>query len=161
MNSFIKYSLFFAVVFTLTIFLGCEKKTDQPEVKQETNLEPEQLPEEETTETEVEESAIFIPDLKGTWTGKFDNRTTVLNINEQTDSTFSGKITISYRETINQEVSGTISPTTMKINMKDLLHSRYRGTYSGNLSEDGKTYSGSFTQDVDKSKFQFSLSKKQ
>jgi predicted membrane protein len=162
MNSFFnQFSLITFIIFTI-IFFGCEKKQEAREVKEEAPVEMEQAPVEEAPEEEVEEEAVItVPDLKGTWTGKFDSRATVLNINEQTDTTFSGKITISYREVINQEVSGTISPSTMKINMKDMLHSRYRGIYSGTLSDDGTAYSGTFTQDLDKTKFQFSLSKKQ
>jgi hypothetical protein len=108
----------------------------------------------------VEEIVTVIPDLKGKWTGTFDKRSTVLNITEQTDSSFSGKISISYREAINQEVRGTISPTTSKMLMKDQLHSRYRGKYGGKLSEDGKNFSGTFTMDLDGSKLSFNLYKK-
>lgn len=159
MNPFLKSILLFFTAFTLIVFLGCEKKTDTPDVQEETNIEPEPVQEEEPTEPEVKEPVVVIPDLMGTWTGRFDNRATTLRITEQTDSTFSGKITISYREVINQDVSGTISPSTNGMNMKDMLHSRYRGTYSGSLSEDRTTYSGTFTQDIDKTKFQFSLKK--
>jgi hypothetical protein len=147
MNSFLKSFLLIFTTFTLIVFLGCEKKTDTPDMQE--------------VEEETEEPAMVIPDLMGTWTGKFDNRATTLRITEQTDSSFTGKITISYREVINQDVTGTLSPSTNRINMKDMLHSRYRGTYSGSLSEDGTTYAGTFTMDLDKTKFQFSLKKQQ
>lgn len=163
MNSFNKQLLLIAVVFSLLVFLGCEKKTETPEGTQETTIESEPAPietPEDTTEAVVEEEMVQIPDLKGQWTGKFDARNTVLNITEQTDSTFKGRITISYREVINQEVEGTISPSTMRMTMRDLLHSRFRGRYAGTLSEDGTSYSGTFTMDLDKSQFAFSLKKK-
>lgn len=157
---------FIIVVFLATTiaFLGCEKKAETPELKQEDTPKVEQpkveIPVVDTVKPEMEKPIIQIPDLVGKWTGKFDSRATVLNITNQTDSSFSGKISISYREVINQDVSGTISPSKMKISMKDLLHSRYQGKYYGNLSEDGKTFSGTFTMNVDKTKLTFNLSKK-
>jgi len=164
MNSLIKQFLILTIAIFLLAFIGCEKKTETPEGTQETTVESESAPVEETpeeiTEPEVEEPVVQIPDLKGQWIGKFDARSTVLNITEQTDSTFKGRITISYREVINQDVAGTISPSTMRITMRDLLHSRYKGRYSGKLSEDGKNYSGTFTMDVDKTQLSFNLNKK-
>lgn len=161
MNSLFKILMILAFSITMLAIIGCEKKTDTPEVKEESSQE-EQSQIEETPEeiTEPEVPVVQIPDLMGQWTGKFDARNTVLNITEQTDSTFKGRITISYREVINQDVEGTISPSTMRMTMKDLLHSRFRGNYSGKLSEDGKNFSGTFTMDVDKSQFSFNLSKK-
>lgn len=163
MNLYLKKIVFASIIITST-FLGCEKKAETPDAKPETTNQSEQPPIEvpvaDTVKPEVEEPVVQIPDLVGKWTGKFDSRSTVLNITNQTDSTFTGKISISYREVINQEVSGTISPSKMKINMKDLLHSRYQGKYYGNLSEDGKTFSGTFTMNVDKTKLTFNLSKK-
>ena len=144
-------------------FVGCEKKTEQQDgdVKSE-SVSPDtklSVGTPEVNEPVVEEK-ITIPDIKGTWTGTFDKRTSTLKITEQTDSSFSGKISISYREAINQEVKGTLSPTTMKMSMKDQLHSRYQGKYNGKLSQDGKNFSGTFTMDLDGSKFSFNLNKK-
>jgi predicted membrane protein len=161
MTSTIKVLIIFTFILALFAFIGCEKKTDTPEVKEETTQEePAKIEETPEEVTEPEVPVVQIPDLTGQWTGKFDARNTVLNITEQTDSTFKGKITISYRDVINQEVEGTISPSTMSMTMKDLLHSRFRGRYSGTLSEDGKNYSGTFTMDLDKSQFSFNLNKK-
>jgi hypothetical protein len=145
-------------------FFGCEKKTAEIQDDVSQNNQPADtstsiVPPEET-EPEVEEEMIIIPDVKGKWTGTFDKRSTVLTITEQTDSSFLGKISISYREAINQNVKGTISPATLKISMKDQLHSRYRGKYNGRLSEDGKNFSGTFTMDLDGSKLSFNLNKK-
>ncbi|PIP79252.1 MAG: hypothetical protein COW85_01775, partial [Ignavibacteria bacterium CG22_combo_CG10-13_8_21_14_all_37_15] len=96
----------------------------------------------------------------GIYTGKFDSRATTLKITEQTDSKFSGSITINYRETINQKISGELDQEKMTVTMKDMLHSRFAGTYSAKLSEDGKKLSGTFTQNVEKTKYSFSLNKK-
>lgn len=156
MKSWLNQLLIIAILSFTIAFIGCEKKTETPQEKPETTVESEPpVIEPEPVEEIIPE--VVIPELKGKWSGKFDSRSTVLNITNQTDSSFAGKITISYREVINQDVEGTISPSTMKMKMKDLLHSRYRGKYSGTLSEDGNTYSGTFTMDHDGTKFSFSL----
>jgi len=164
-----KHTMFKQLLIAITLlavisFFGCEKKTDemQDKVKNEdvsvdTTFS---IGQPDIEEPEAEQEMIVIPDVKGKWTGTFDKRSTVLNITEQTDSSFSGKISISYREAINQEIKGTISPTTMKMTMKDQLHSRYRGKYSGKLSEDGENFSGTFIMDLDGSKLSFNLNKK-
>ncbi len=156
--------LFTGLIFIAVIaFIGCEKKTEQQQdgVKSE-NVSPDTTSTVGTPEMSelVVEEKVTIPDLIGTWTGTFDKRSTTLKISEQTDSSFSGKITINYREVINQEIKGNISPTSMNISMKDQLHSRYQGKYKGKLSEDGKTFSGTFTMDLDGKQFSFNLKKK-
>jgi len=145
MRKHISFKMIFTVliIFTAVVYFGCEKKTDDTEV--------------ETDNTKTEN---IIPDIKGTWTGTFDSRSTVLNITEQTDSSFTGKISISYRQAINQDVKGFFSPTTMSMEMIDQLHSRFQGKYNGKLSEDGNKYSGTFIMDLDGSKFSFNLNKK-
>jgi len=161
-----------AVVLLLTVFLfysGCESKTgksaDQKDEVQTEKQAPD-ISSDGAVQTEdgqmqpPEETKISIPDLKGTWTGIFDKRNTTLNITEQTDSSFSGKITINYRQVINQEVKGSISPSTKKVSMKDQLHSRYQGKYKGKLSDDGENFSGTFTMDLDGKQFTFNLTKK-
>ena len=161
----LKWVLTALVMLTVVVYFGCEKKTDKTESQMD-NVEtetivPDTASDETITEIEpVDEIEIVIPDLKGTWTGTFDSRSTVLNITEQTDSSFSGKISISYRQAINQNVKGSFSPSTMNMKMKDQLHSRFRGKYNGKLSKDADNYSGTFTMDLDESKFSFNLNKK-
>ena len=161
----LKWVLTALVMLTVVVYFGCEKKTDKTESQMD-NVEtetivPDTASDETITEIEpVDEIEIVIPDLKGTWTGTFDSRSTVLNITEQTDSSFSGKISISYRQAINQDVKGSFSPSTMNMKMKDQLHSRFRGKYNGKLSKDADNYSGTFTMDLDESKFSFNLNKK-
>ena len=152
------------VLITTVVYFGCEKKTDQSEEPTD-NADKEVITNDTTsgdaTEKEpVEDMKITIPDIRGTWTGTFDQRSTVLNITEQTDSSFSGKISISYRQVINQEVKGSFSLATMNMEMKDQLHSRFQGKYNGKLSKDADNYSGTFTMDLDGSKFSFNLNKK-
>ena len=81
-------------------------------------------------------------------------------ITDQDGNNFNGKITISYREAINQEIKGIIDPETNQITMTDQLHSRYRGTYEGKLNEDKSSLSGQFTMKLDGKKFNFNLNKK-
>ncbi len=165
----IKHTLInkFLIVIMLSasmIYFGCEKKAENSkQTKQEVTSEtisPDTASSVATESEPVTENKIQIPDIKGTWSGILDKRATTLNITEQTDSSFSGKISISYREVINQEVKGAFSPTSLKISMTDQLHSRYMGKYNGNLSKDGKIFSGTFTMNRDGSKFSFNLNKK-
>jgi PBP1b-binding outer membrane lipoprotein LpoB len=145
------------ILIILLFQTGCEKKTEQPKEEMKT--------EEVTTDTSskisppVVEEKKSIPDIKGKWTGVFDKRSTTLTITEQTDSSFSGKITISYREVINQEIKGSFSPSKLTMSMTDQLHSRYRGKYNGKLSADMKNFSGTFAMDLDGTKFTFNLNK--
>ncbi len=117
----------------------------------------EQLEQDEIKKKELEAKAVS---LIGTYVGTFDKRTTTLEITEQTGNTFKGKIQIDYREVIYQQVSGQFNPKDKIITMKDFLHSRYAGSYTGKLSDDLKTFSGVFTMTIDKTTFDFSLTKK-
>lgn len=156
-------SVFVFIILTSIVYFGCEKKTEEPKDKEKTDnlISDTTLSDSEPIVKEsAEEAKITIPDITGKWTGTFDKRSTVLTITEQTDSSFTGKISISYREVINQDVKGILSPTTMSMSMTDQLHSRYQGKYNGKLSEDGKNYSGTFTMNLDGSKFSFNLNKK-
>ncbi|QQS36670.1 MAG: hypothetical protein IPM56_01560 [Ignavibacteriales bacterium] len=161
----------FAGIFTfllaaLIIFVaGCgEQKKEEPKMEEQPKTQiTEQTPAEQPKDTmmaEDPEMTVSIPDLKGTWTGKFDSRATTLKITEQDSLSFKGTITINYREVINQQVSGKLNLEKNTLTMKDLLHSRYAGSYFANLSEDLGSLSGTFTQNVDKTKFTFNLKKK-
>jgi len=98
--------------------------------------------------------------MLGTWSGTFDSRACTLKITKQDSTAFSGSITINYREVVNQSVSGTINVEKNTVSMKDQIHSRYMGTYSGKLSSDIKNMSGTFTITVDKKNLSFNLNKK-
>ena len=129
------------LILTVSAYFGCEKKTEENGNK-------------DNPKTEIK-----TPDLTGKWTGIFDGKNAVLDITEQTDSTFSGKINISYRQAINQDVKGTFSPSTLKMSMTDQLHSRFQGIYSGSLSKDSENFSGTFALNNDGSKYSFNLNK--
>lgn len=142
-------------VLTFSFFAGCGK---QEAPKQEEQAAETVKPPVDTTSQPVEEKKVL--DLKGTYTGIFDSHASTLKITEQTDNKFSGSIVINYREVVNQKISGELNEEKISITMKDMLHSRYAGTYTAKLSENGKKLSGTFTQNVDKTKFSFSLNKK-
>jgi hypothetical protein len=127
------------LILTVSAYFGCETKTAENGNK--------------------ENPTVVTPDISGKWTGVFDGKTIVLDITEQTDSNFSGKINISYRQAINQEVKGTFSPTTLIMTMTDQLHSRFQGVYSGSLSKEADNFSGTFTLNNDGSKYSFNLNK--
>jgi len=160
----IKYFLTALIVLTAMAFSGCEKKAEdskqkQGEVTNET-VSPDTTSSVATGSEPGTENMIQIPDMKGTWTGTFDKRTTTFTITEQTDSSFSGKLSIKYKETINQDVNGTFSPATKKVLMEDQVHSKYMGKYDGKLSDDGKNLSGTFTKNRDGLQTSFNLNKK-
>jgi len=130
------------LILTVVAYFGCDKKTEENGNKDDSTIE---------TKT---------PDITGKWTGVFDGKTAVLDITDQTDSSFSGKINISYRQAINQDVKGTFSPTTLTMSMTDQLHSRFQGEYNGSLSKEADNFSGTFTLNNDGSKYSFNLNKK-
>jgi len=159
------YPLLFSLsLLALLVLTSCEQKKteelsvpkDTLQVKAEGAVPVDSLLKDTTI---IKEPEVVIPDLKGKWTGTFDQRATTLRITEQDGNSFKGAITINYREVINQQVSGTINEKTMDVSMKDLLHSRYAGSYKGKLSEDMKKLSGTFTQNVEKTRFSFNLKK--
>ncbi|MGE5402588.1 MAG: hypothetical protein ACM3S2_19505 [Ignavibacteriales bacterium] len=157
--------VFGLLISSVLITSGCQKKQEQPGEKQNVQqgtAKSDTTKKQDTTAkgTGKQTTTAVAVDLKGTWSGKFDKRATTLRITDQTGNDFKGKITINYREVINQQVSGTIDPATNKVTMKDLLHSRFMGKYSGKLSNDMKQLSGTFTMTLDGSKFDFNLAKK-
>lgn len=106
------------------------------------------------------EKPVAKADLKGTWSGTFDSRTAVLKITSVNGNSFSGSMTIHYREVINQQVSGTFNSAKSSVSMKDLAHSKQMGTYYAKLNSNLNSMSGTFTTNLDKQKVSFSLKKK-
>jgi hypothetical protein len=161
----LKWVLTALVMITVVVYFGCEKKTDQSGEPTDNAKTEEIVPDTtsgdptEELKDPVEETEIVLPDLKGTWTGKFDGKSTTLEITEQTDSSFLGKISINYKQTLNQNVKGNFSPTTLKITMIDQLHSKYMGKYNGKFGENYNSFSGTFTKNRDGSQYTFNLKK--
>jgi len=104
--------------------------------------------------------AISSNKMVGVWTGKLDSRLTTLTITKQDDNAFEGKIVVNYRKPLNQDIKGSCNSDTKTITMADQLHSRTKGKYTGKLSDDGKTFSGTFTTLVDKKSYNYNLTKK-
>jgi hypothetical protein len=143
-------------IITCILFLtGCQKQEEKT-VQQSPVVQTPPPPVVDTTKKAVEE----IADIKGKYTGTFDNRATTLNIKEQDGAKFKGSISINYRDVTNQQVSGQFDPKTLKFSMTDLLHSRYQGKYNGKFSEDKTKMSGVFTMTLDGRKVNFNLTKK-
>lgn len=167
-NILIKPFFTILILIVLSAFFGCELKKDDTEeikdkdlvVKDSVSAGAGEATGSQTHPDSANLKPAVIPDITGKWTGTFDKRSTVLEITGQTDSSFTGKISISYREPIHQELNGSFSPTNMNMSMSDQLHSRYQGKYNGVLANSFKTFSGTFTMNVDNSKYSFNLNKK-
>jgi hypothetical protein len=165
--STLKKFLFIPLI-TLLFFaflISCDRANEEAEEVVDKSEEIINESEENITEmaednTETAEETIDNKFLLGIWTGKFDNRVTTLNIVKQDKYEFEGKITINYRDVINQNVIGNFDPNTNVITMEDQLHSRYKGSYEGKLSEDQTEYSGVFTMKLNNKKYNFNLKKK-
>lgn len=149
------------IVLLSILFSSCDKREESEEgIVSDTLTTQPPAADTAINNTDAVDEQDSIPDLTGTYTGTFDQRPTTLRITEQNEEEFKGAITINYREVINQDVSGKINYEKNTFSMKDLLHSRFRGTYEGTVSEDGRNLSGTFTMDLDNSKFKFNLTKK-
>ena len=162
-QSLLKQFLTIIIISVSLIYFGCEKKAGESKqtddgVKSE-NVSADTSSSVPSENEPAADNKIQIPDLKGTWTGVFDGKSTTLQITEQTDSSFSGKISINYKQTLNQDVKGNFSPASLKISMADQLHSKFMGKYNGKLSKDYKNFSGTFTKNRDNSNFSFNLNK--
>ena len=158
-----KWLLVVLIIFAAISYIGCEQKNDKAEHPQNDKVTADTtstaVKSEELKDTVVVEK-IIIPDMIGTWSGIFDGRSSTLKITEQIDSSFSGKITINYRQVTNQEVKGILNARTGEITMSDQLKSRYQGKYKGVLSTNNNNISGTFTMDNDGTKYSFNLNKK-
>ena len=163
-TKFIKL-LFTFLLLTAIAFVGCDEKKNKTEEKRDavTNTEVQKIKTPAPKKITPKEKPVVvkkIPDITGNWTGTFDGRSANLIIAEQSDSSFSGKVTINYRQQINQVVKGSFSPATMNMVMSDQTHSRFMGKYNGKLSNEASVYSGHFIMNVDGSKLSFNFKKK-
>jgi hypothetical protein len=149
--SFKKMFSVIAPFFLIECFLfitGCQKKEEKP-IQQNPVVA-------DTNKKVINE----ITDIKGKYTGTFDNRAASLSIREQEGNTFKGSIRINYREVINQQITGEFDPKTFTFTMTDQLHSRFQGKYKGKFSDDRTRMTGTFTMNLDGSKFSFNFTKK-
>jgi ABC-type enterochelin transport system substrate-binding protein len=154
-------SVLYVIIMALSVLLiGCDNNKPEPEAKEKVKSEVKQEAQEVNEGSEVVEKKVKpeIKKLMGTWVGTLDKRKATLVISEETDKKFKGKITINYRNPVNQEVEGSYDESG-SVSMKDMLHSRYKGTYSGKLIEGDSAIRGTFKTLVDKNEFDFILTK--
>ena len=153
----------------VTFFVGCDSAKESAEnVMDKTEKAVDETAEnvndlaDEAVENVNEELNNIVDDNRfiGTWSGKFDIRTGTMIITKQEGNDFEGKVTINLRTVINQDVKGNFDPETNKVIIKDQLRSKFKGVYSGTLSEDGTTISGNFKTNLDNKVYNFSFSKK-
>jgi hypothetical protein len=145
------------------IFIGAGCGDGERETPQTENGQSDRAERLDTTTEGMDTTALMkkesIPDITGVWKGKLDNHASTLRITEQDGLDFKGRINTKFRQEINQEVSGKLNPDNRTLTMKDMLHSRYEGTYSAKLSENMDSMKGTFIMQVDNSKLNFSYNK--
>lgn len=165
-NILAKQIFIILLILTSAIYLGCEHRTDEKEMITNKDSVATQIStaNQATSNGANSDPAVEpefkMPDLTGQWSGTLDNRATTLEITEQSDSSFSGKISISYRNPVHQQVQGLLNPANLNVTMADQLQSRYMGTYDGKLSKDFKNFTGTFNMKNDNTKYSFNLNKK-
>jgi hypothetical protein len=141
----------------ILLVTGCQKKEEEKPVQQTPIVTDTAAKVNQNVDTTKKTE---VPDIKGKYSGTFDNHPTSLTIKEQDGLKFKGSISINYREVTNQQVSGEFDPKTLKFSMTDLLHSRYQGRYNGKFSDDKIKMSGTFTMNLDGTKVNFNFTKK-
>lgn len=142
-------------VLTFSFFAGCGK---QEAPKQEEQAAETVKPPVDTTSQPVEEKKI--PDLKGIYSGTIGGKSMTLKITEQTDSSFEGSVSMSFKDPINQKVKGKINLTTGEITMSDLLKQIYQGSYVGKTNSDFTSIAGTWSIKMGNQKFNFNIKKK-
>lgn len=155
--------LFALAIMVLSIGCGGDKKAESPQTENEKSnqtISETDTANEVIDKTKLEKEIEKIPDITGTWVGKLDAHASTLRITEQDSLNFKGRISTKFRQEINQEVSGKINPGKKTLTMRDILHSRYEGTYSAKFSEDMNSMTGTFTITADHKNVNFSYSKK-
>ncbi len=155
-------------VFLMLFVFGCQQQKSEKPSDNNTQETPQQTEPKVNNDTvkstqpviEEQQPKVESIDLTGKWTGILDSRATVLQITKQTGNEFSGKITISYKKPLHQEVTGKFDPDKLTFTMTDQLHSKFMGKYSGSLSADKSEMKGTFTVNYTKKNYSFKLNKK-
>jgi len=146
-KNLLKY--FIVLLFSSIVFLGgCEKKTEDTEKPAGDTLSPDTTLT-DTTKTDTTKVDTTITNLQGIWRGTLTERSTTFNIRDFSDNKIKGTISIQSRGVITKDVEGTFVPETRTVRLSDVTRSRDMGRYSGTISEDGTTLSGTFTTNAD------------
>ena len=142
------YSGIIFMIVILSVFLtGCGKKEEPKEaepVKEETVEQPAEVIEEETEEE-------TLPALAGKWEGKGGQIRLTMDITSQDENSFEGKTVFYSRTPLNRTVKGSVDFETREMKIEDQSTDRYSGKYRGKLSEDYKTFTGTFTNNAGES----------
>lgn len=151
-----------AVFLVIFLIAGCQQEKKQvPQTSAEQKKDTTAAMQQNQPKTDtLKKQAEPLPDITGTWTGKLEHHNSVLKITEQDSLNFKGNISTSFRNPIDQQISGKFDPVAKTLTMKDLIRNRYQGTYSAKLSEDLKSFSGTFKPNADNEKWTFNYKKK-
>ncbi|MBE2280022.1 MAG: hypothetical protein IAE91_06485 [Ignavibacteriaceae bacterium] len=142
-------------VLTLSVvFLGCPGKKDEPKEPVETK---------DTTKVVekpvVEEPKVVIPDFVGSYSGAVGNMAASMTVSKQDSITFTAVVTIASRTPVVQNMKGSYDPDKKTVKLTTQETFRYNGDFSGTLSEDGKSISGTYVQRADNASSVFKLTK--
>ncbi len=141
------FKYFIVLLFTSIIFFaGCERKAENAEQpgRDTTRVTPA-----DSTTADSTADTTKVMNLMGTWNGILNERASTLSISDFKDNKIKGTVTIQSRGVITRTVEGTFVPETRAVRLSDVTRSRDMGRYSGTISEDGATLSGTFTQNAD------------
>lgn len=141
-------SIYLMIVIFSVFLAGCGKTEESKEaepVKEEITEQPV-----ETIEEEVVEETQF-PSLLGKWEGSGGQIRLTMEVTAQDENSFEGKTVFNSRTPLNRNVKGTVDFETREMRIEDLTTDRYSGKYRGKLSEDLKTFTGTFTNNAGES----------
>ncbi|MBD3409718.1 MAG: hypothetical protein GF419_05875 [Ignavibacteriales bacterium] len=161
----------FSALISAALIFGCGEiklgdddgeETEKTEKTEKTTTEDEPKPDDAAgdkeiveEEEEVEEEEANLPNVVGTYTGKFDGRKFTLTIASQDGNTITGTTNAAYAHPLQHTISGTINfdANTFTFNGQGDNPGTYSGTVTGNYTTmNGKFTAGSRTVDFTASK---------
>ncbi len=134
------------IIIAAIILSGCGK-TEEP--KEAEPIKEEVIEQPVETIEEVEETQLH--SLIGKWDGRGGQIRLTMEIIGQEETNFEGKTVFYSRTPLNRNVKGTVDFETREMKIEDLSSDRYSGKYKGKLSEDLKTFTGTFTNNAGES----------
>lgn len=154
----------FAVLFVLLLmgimFSACNDSKDE-EVRLDEENAAERIDNVNQSDSlSADTTAAMENQIQGTWTGTFDGRNSTLDISEQNENEFTGKISTAYKNQLVKRISGQFNKEDNTFTMRDTERGKFAGTYSGKLSDNMTKMEGTFTLKTDNSKYRFTFTKK-
>ncbi|KAB2908883.1 MAG: hypothetical protein LC102_08770 [Ignavibacteriales bacterium] len=138
------------------ILIGCGTKEEPKEPADSVKTT---VPDTATVDTVAQDSVDAVKDsaetepakpksvsVLGTWSGKLSNYSATLTISNQNGNNFTGSIVVNYRHVAKHPVSGTVDPNTGVFSMRDMDQTTSSGKYYGKVSGNGRSISGSYTE---------------